>query len=84
MLIEIERDALHFQAISRTGETIDAGTLYKDARHAPPEASSGPYRLKEYQSQPASDHDSPAATTERPVVIHEAHTTKRQDTAALR
>jgi hypothetical protein len=35
MLIEIEQDALHFQAISRTGETIDAGTLYEDARHAP-------------------------------------------------
>ena len=38
MLIEIERDALHFKAISRTGETIDAGTLYQDARHAQPEA----------------------------------------------
>lgn len=38
MLIEIEQDALHFQAISRTGETIDAGTLYKDAHHARPEA----------------------------------------------
>jgi 3',5'-cyclic AMP phosphodiesterase CpdA len=35
MLIEIEDDALHFQAISRTGETIDAGTLYKDAGDAP-------------------------------------------------
>jgi hypothetical protein len=35
MLIEIDQDALHFQAISRTGETIDAGTLYEDARHAP-------------------------------------------------
>jgi hypothetical protein len=29
MLIEIEGDALHFQAISRTGATVDAGTLYK-------------------------------------------------------
>jgi 3',5'-cyclic AMP phosphodiesterase CpdA len=37
MLIEIAEDALHFQAISRTGETIDAGTLYKDARDARPE-----------------------------------------------
>ena len=27
MLVEIEREALHFQAISRRGETIDAGTL---------------------------------------------------------
>jgi 3',5'-cyclic AMP phosphodiesterase CpdA len=35
MLIEIEDEALHFQAISRTGETIDAGTLYKDARDEP-------------------------------------------------
>lgn len=34
MLIEIDDDALHFQAISRTGATIDAGTLYKDARDA--------------------------------------------------
>jgi predicted phosphodiesterase len=32
MLIEIDGDELHFQAISRTGATIDAGTLYKD-RH---------------------------------------------------
>jgi hypothetical protein len=38
MLIEIDRESLHFQAISRTGETIDAGTLYKDARDARPEA----------------------------------------------
>ena len=29
MLIEIDGDELHFQAISRTGRTIDAGTLYK-------------------------------------------------------
>jgi hypothetical protein len=30
MLIEIDDEELHFQAISRTGMTIDAGTLYKD------------------------------------------------------
>ena len=30
MLIEIDGRELHFQAISRTGRTIDAGTLYKD------------------------------------------------------
>ena len=35
MLIEIEDDALHFQAISRTGETVDAGSLYRDVRDAP-------------------------------------------------
>ena len=35
MLIEIDDEALHFQAISRTGETIDAGTLYRDGREAP-------------------------------------------------
>jgi 3',5'-cyclic AMP phosphodiesterase CpdA len=35
MLIEIDRDELHFQAISRGGRTIDAGTLYQDAGHAP-------------------------------------------------
>lgn len=34
MLIEIDGRELHFQAISRTGKTIDAGTLYKDARDA--------------------------------------------------
>src|SRR5262245_10778936 len=38
--------------------------------------SSGPYRLKKYQSQPASDRDSSAATTERPVAIHERHPLK--------
>ena len=31
MLIEIDGDELHFQAITRTGRTIDAGTLYKRA-----------------------------------------------------
>ncbi len=35
MLVEIEDDALHFQAIARSGETIDAGTLYPDAATAP-------------------------------------------------
>jgi hypothetical protein len=30
MLIEIDGSALHFQAIGRGGQTIDAGTLYKD------------------------------------------------------
>ena len=30
LLVEIDRDTLHFQAISRTGITIDAGTLSKD------------------------------------------------------
>ena len=31
MLMEIEGDAAHFQAISRTGAIIDAGSLYRDA-----------------------------------------------------
>jgi hypothetical protein len=34
MLVEIEDDALHFQAVSRAGETIDAGTMYRDADDA--------------------------------------------------
>jgi predicted phosphodiesterase len=37
MLVEIEDEALHFQAISRKGVTIDAGSLYRhadDARRA--------------------------------------------------
>ena len=34
MLIEIDGDELHFQAISRTGETIDAGVLFKDGEAA--------------------------------------------------
>jgi perosamine synthetase len=38
--------------------------------------TSGPYPLKEYQAQQASDRDSSAATTERPVVIHEGRTTR--------
>ena len=29
MLVEIERDVLSFQAISRTGETVDAGALHR-------------------------------------------------------
>jgi hypothetical protein len=30
LLVEITRDALHFQAISRTGETVDAGVVRRD------------------------------------------------------
>ena len=37
--------------------------------------SSGPHRLKEYQSQQGFESDFSAATTERPVVVHEGHTT---------
>jgi hypothetical protein len=44
-------------------------------------ASRGPHTLREYQSQPASDRDSPAATTERPVVVHEGPTTSLADAA---
>jgi hypothetical protein len=32
MLIEVDRDELHFQAITRRGVTIDAGTLKKEKR----------------------------------------------------
>ena len=34
MLMEIEDDELHFQVISRAGDTIDAGTLFLDADDA--------------------------------------------------
>jgi hypothetical protein len=34
MLVEIEGDALHFQAITRAGITFDAGTLFKDGEDA--------------------------------------------------
>lgn len=44
MLIEIDRRELHFQAISRTGRTIDAGTLYKDRRDARPPETVGARR----------------------------------------
>jgi hypothetical protein len=37
--------------------------------------SSGPHRLNEYQSQQGFESDFSAATTERPVVVHEGHTT---------
>jgi predicted phosphodiesterase len=30
MLMEIEHDALHFQVVSRAGDTIDAGTMFRD------------------------------------------------------
>ena len=33
MLVEIEGDVLHFQAISRTGATIDAGRLRREPAH---------------------------------------------------
>jgi acid phosphatase len=34
MLMEIEDDEMHFQAIARSGDTIDAGTLFLDADDA--------------------------------------------------
>jgi predicted phosphodiesterase len=34
MLMEIEDDEMHFQAIARSGDTIDAGTLFQDADDA--------------------------------------------------
>jgi hypothetical protein len=36
MLVEIDGDDLHFQAISRTGRTIDAGTLSRVGTSRPP------------------------------------------------
>lgn len=36
MLVEIEGDVLHFQAISRSGETIDAGRLRREPKHETP------------------------------------------------
>ena len=39
MLIEIDGHEMHFQAISRSGRTIDAGTLYQDGRDAQPQPS---------------------------------------------
>jgi predicted phosphodiesterase len=41
MLVEIDGDDLHFQAISRSGETIDAGTLFQDGEEARVTASAG-------------------------------------------
>jgi predicted phosphodiesterase len=34
MMMEIEGDRMHFQVVSRSGDTIDAGTLYRDAAKA--------------------------------------------------
>jgi 3',5'-cyclic AMP phosphodiesterase CpdA len=42
MLVEIEGDALHFEAISRSGEVIDAGTLEReDDKHTTPLDTAG-------------------------------------------
>ena len=41
MLVELDGNELHFQAIARNGRTIDAGVLYKDgadAHEAEPDA----------------------------------------------
>ena len=34
MLIEITKDAMHFQVISRTGETVDTGVMPNQRRAA--------------------------------------------------
>jgi hypothetical protein len=36
MLFEIDGDEMHFQAVSRTGATIDSGTLKRQAEPAKP------------------------------------------------
>lgn len=41
LLVEIERNALHFQAISRTAVTIDAGTVSKDQADLKPLTPAG-------------------------------------------
>ncbi len=35
LLVEIDGEAMHFQAVSRKGRTIDAGTLYQDGAKQP-------------------------------------------------
>jgi len=52
LLVEIDRDTLHFQAISRTGTTIDAGTLSKDEPVTEDARAMG--RPVPSQSQPAA------------------------------
>jgi hypothetical protein len=42
MLMEIDDDAIYFQAISRTGETIDAGALARGEQIAAREGASAP------------------------------------------
>jgi hypothetical protein len=42
MLIEVAGDELHFQVISRTGETVDSGVLTKQQQKAKPANASSP------------------------------------------
>jgi predicted phosphodiesterase len=46
MLVEIESNALHFEAISRTGEVIDAATLSREDRRRTKEAAGQPVTAK--------------------------------------
>jgi hypothetical protein len=34
MLVEVEKDRMHFQVISRTGETVDSGTIVHQKKAA--------------------------------------------------
>jgi predicted phosphodiesterase len=56
LLVEIDGDELHFQAISRTGVTVDAGTLSKDdaAEDADEEALTPKGTAVPEQSHPAA------------------------------
>jgi hypothetical protein len=38
LLVEIAADALHFQAVSRTGRTVDSGTIARDPDDRKPPA----------------------------------------------
>src|SRR5688572_15321458 len=59
-----------------SGRSTGTTAMVTRAENSGTTVTSGPYRLKQYQAQAASDRDFPAATTERPVVIREGHTTK--------
>ena len=42
MIVEITGDDLYFQAISRTGETVDSGVVHRPGAPAPPSPPSTP------------------------------------------
>jgi len=73
-------DAPLRQRLHRVDRRSNRVTVMNEQQHLAtrfgPERLSGPFGLIEYQSPQALERDYPAATTERPAVIQEGHTTK--------
>ena len=62
MLVEIAGDEMYFQAISRTGETVDKGTIRRRVGAAPPKVTAVKPAAKPAAKPPAKPPAKPTGT----------------------